>query len=74
VVRCRVDGIVGGACARLIFSKLVCCGGVEEVCDAFLAFVFDGLGGHLLQRVDEGLCEGPVVGGVRGFLCSGLVP
>jgi hypothetical protein len=31
---------------------------VEEVPDAFLAFVLDELGRHVFRRVEEGLCEG----------------
>ena len=55
MVRFRVT-VVGGIGVSFYFLQSNRGGGVEEVADAFLTFVCDGVGGHFFGCVWEGLC------------------
>jgi hypothetical protein len=57
VVRFWVN-VVRGAGAGFDFFQFIRGGGVEEVAEAFLTFVSDGIGGNVIGRMKERLGEG----------------
>jgi hypothetical protein len=57
VGRLRVN-VASAAGAGFYFIQFICGRSVKEVTDAFLTFVCDGVGGHIIGIMEEGLGEG----------------
>jgi hypothetical protein len=50
--------VIGAIGAGFYFFQFILGGGVEEVADAFLALMFDGIGVYIVGRLEERLGAG----------------